>query len=452
MKNICFVTNYKKTYFFDEIGKELKNHGCQVYWIVLNQMLYDYLKPTYGKECLLLINRERGSIFSEKIGEFKINELVFVDRALKYYGEWGYEFLRNIQKPIYDFIKGNKISYVFGETTYAHEVLTHRIIKDKGELNCSYLHPQTIRIPNYHFTFLVDEFQSEIYDCEKYSAYNDGDIIKVQRPTESVVNELRVKKSMNIISKLKRATRLFSQKNMEKDDPSVSPTNFKGRLFKGFSEEWNRFTYPLVKTLDYSALQNKKFVLYTLHKQPEASVDIVGRYYDDQFINIRNIWRILPDDWYIVVKEHTNAIGDRSFSFFRKLKRIRNLVLINEKINSHKLVLDAKAIFSVSGSIAYEAALYGKPAFLFTPIFFDKLENCYRITYDTFREVDNIEELLTEWRKSNKEKMSIEQFSRYLLSRSSKGLISDPLTDNKCMSKENIEKVFRAFILLINED
>ena len=57
MKNICFVTNYKKTYFFDAIGKEIKARGGKVYWIVLNKMLYDYLLPIYGAENLLLINK-----------------------------------------------------------------------------------------------------------------------------------------------------------------------------------------------------------------------------------------------------------------------------------------------------------------------------------------------------------------------------------------------------------
>lgn len=154
MKSICFVTNYKKTYFFDAIGKEIQSQGGgKVYWIVLNNMLYNYLLPTYGAESLLLVNKEQGSFPNGKVGEYKLNELVSVDRALKYYGEWSYDFLRNIQKPIYDFISSNKISYVFGETTYAHEVMLCRMLKDKKELNCKYLHPQTIRIPGYHFTF-----------------------------------------------------------------------------------------------------------------------------------------------------------------------------------------------------------------------------------------------------------------------------------------------------------
>src|SRR5690606_34307589 len=115
------------------IGQEIQKQGGKVYWIVLNKKLYNYLLPIYGSEQLILINKEIGSINNKKIGEYKLNELVFVDRALKYYGNWGYDFLKNIQKPIYDFIKDNSISFIFGETTYAHEVLIHRITRDKKE-------------------------------------------------------------------------------------------------------------------------------------------------------------------------------------------------------------------------------------------------------------------------------------------------------------------------------
>lgn len=449
MKNICFISNYKKTYFFDAIGKQILDSGGNVYWIVLNQKLFDFLEPIYGAERLLLINKNAEKEVSDKVGEYKLNELVSVDRALKYYGEWSYRYLKHIQRPIYDFIKSNNISFIFGETTYAHEVMIHRIVNDKTELNCKYLHPQTIRIPAYHFTFLEDEFQSKIYQEVKFDTYKEGTLIEIQKPTESVIVEKMVSKSMSPLSKVLRAKRFFTQENMELDDPSISPTNLSGRFDKGVSEESNRLTYPLIQTSSYDDIKGKKFVVYTLHKQPEASVDIVGRYYDDQLVNVRNIWRILPDDWYLVVKEHTNAIGDRSVVFFRKIKNLRNVILANEKINSHQLILDSQAVFSVSGSIAYEAGLLNKPAFIFVSMFFDRLEGINHITLETLRKTGNIHELLALSESNKDKKMDVKQFSRYLLSLSSKGLISDPVTDIKCMSEENIQNVSNAFLRII---
>ena len=124
-------------------------------------------------------------------------------------------------------------------------------------------------------------------------------------------------------------------------------------------------------------------------------------------------------------------------------------MLLNEHVNSHKIIQDSQAIFSVSGSIAYEAALYGKPAFLFAPIFFDKLQNCQIISLETLRKVNNIKDLLNSWEEARKHKMTIEAFSKYLLTYSTKGLISDPLTDPKCMEEENLNLVANAFLKLI---
>lgn len=450
MKNICFITNYKKTFFFKALAEKLAEKGHSVYWIVLNQKLYDYLSPNFGPNQLLLINKIQGSLTNEAIGEFKLNELVAVDRALKYYGDWGYEYLINIQRPIYDFIKNNNISYIFGETTYAHEVLINRITRSRKELECTFLHPQTIRIPGYHFTFLKDEFQSEIYENVTFDTYQNGKVIEVSRPTESVLVEKMVKKSMGLWSKFKRGIRFFTLENLERDDPSISPTTLKGRLQKGFTEEWNRITYPFIKTSSFEEIEGKQYVLFTLHKQPEASVDVVGRYYDDQFKIIQSIWRILPAGYYMVVKEHTNAIGDRSLSFFKKVKKLRNVILADETINSHRLILGCKAVFSISGSIAYEAALYGKPAFLFADIFFDQLQNCQKVTFETFRKVGSFDELLTSWEEQRTQKMNVEAFSKYLLTHSAKGLISDPLTDAKCMEDENIANVASAFEKLMD--
>ncbi len=274
MNKVCFIGNYKKTFFFDALARELQKNEIQVYWIVMNQAQYEFLSPRYGKENVLLLNRITGSIKSEKIGEYKINELVSVDRALKYYGEWGYEFIENIQSPIYNFIKKNGIKFIFGETTYAHEVMIMRMVKDKKELACTYLHPQTIRIPGFHFTFLADEFQSEIYEKFTYNAYEDGYCISLAKPTESVLVEKRVMKAMNISSKAKRFIRFFSMPNIDKDDPSITPVPPLPRFKKAFTEEWNRVIYKFIKTQPYSSIEGKKFVVYTLHKQPEASVDV----------------------------------------------------------------------------------------------------------------------------------------------------------------------------------
>jgi len=448
MKNICFITNFKKTFFFEAIARELKTKDVNVFWIVLNDKLYKYLLSCgYTEDKLLLINKTYIDKHAEPVGEYKLTELICKDRVLKYYKIWPYNFLKNIQQPLVDFLRKNDIHFVFGEMTYAHEILLYRILKDsKNKLNCPILNPMNVRMPSDRFTFLDDEYQSSIYKNIDNSADTSPRKLSVERPLESFKVEKLVNSALKFSGKYKRFVRFFTMENLEKDDPSLSPSDFRSRLKKGVNEEINRISYFFIKTEKTEILKDKKFVIYTLHKQPEASIDVVGRYYDDQYLNIFNVWRFIPDDWYIVVKEHNNAIGDRGYKFFKKIKKLRNLVLINENENSHQLIEKSQAIFSVSGSIAYEAALMNKPAFVFSNIFFAHIPYCKKITLEDLRATGNIYELI----QNMKGGQSLDEFKEFLYKGSFKGLISDPLTNPSCMEDENISLVTKAFESVIN--
>ncbi len=85
----------------------------------------------------------------------------YSDRVLRYEPAFGEAYLKSIQKSYYEFIKQNNIRFVFGEMTWAHEVLMSCITHKCSELSCQYLKPHTIRIPTGRFAFFKDEFESE---------------------------------------------------------------------------------------------------------------------------------------------------------------------------------------------------------------------------------------------------------------------------------------------------
>ena len=223
MKNICFITNFKKTFFFEAIAKDLKKRDVDVFWIVLNKKLYTYLLGCgYTSDKLILINKEFINKQAEPIGEYKLTELICKDRVLKYYKTWPYNFLKYIQQPIVDFLKNNQIQFVFGEMTYAHEILIYRMIKDtNNRLNCVFLNPMNVRMPSDRFTFLADEFQSSIYEKINNSTDVSERRLSVERTPESIKVEKLVNKALKFQSKLKRLVRFFTMENLEKDDPSL---------------------------------------------------------------------------------------------------------------------------------------------------------------------------------------------------------------------------------------
>jgi hypothetical protein len=197
-KSICFVHNGKKTIVFKLTAKILQKEKIDIHWIVTNKSEYNSLCSQFAKENVLLINRDQIKYNRQPIGDFKINELVFGDRVWSYEKRDGIKYLTNIQQPIYDFIKGNNINYIFGETTWAYEILIQRICKRQLELCCRYYSDHVIRIPNGRFVFFKDEKQTEIVELSQIETEEQEKAINFEKPSYLAYYDKLVKAKMSI--------------------------------------------------------------------------------------------------------------------------------------------------------------------------------------------------------------------------------------------------------------
>ena len=445
--NICFVSNFTKTIIFDKVAKRLIEEGFGVFWVVVNHKYKEFLLKDYEEKNVLYLNKEFSNKKNEAQGNYKINELVINDRFLSKDVALGQEFLKNIQNPIYNFISSNSITSIFGELTWAHEILISRIARNNTSLNCRYYNPHVVRIPNNRFAF----FENEKEDIElKDDSLSDIDapLIKLEKPDYLKVNDEIVRKSISFRQRFKRLKRFISAENVEKNDPSLL-YKFDQRLKRGVKEELNKIRYRGIKKVGRDEIIEKKFILYTLHKQPEASIDVVGRYYNDQSVLIRNICQILPDNWFLVVKEHSNAIGDRNPKFYEDIWKLPRTILVDEKCDSYDLIDHCQAVFTVSGTIAYEAAILKKISFTFAPMFFNKLQFCHRITLEDFRDHSSFIELEEMKNTQNKEKMDLQAFSNFLYANTYEGSWNPALETS--LSPDNINLLSKAVLSLLSD-
>ncbi|MEO1623882.1 MAG: hypothetical protein AAFV25_01900 [Bacteroidota bacterium] len=445
MQNICFVANYSKTYLFHAIAQVLADEQVQVSWICTNRGLYDFLSEQYPAEALLLINLDHLDKPQAPIQEFKLNELVLGDRVFRHTPEVGLQFLQNIQQDIYDFLQKQDCRFVFGEITWAHELLIHRICSRCAELNCQYLNPHVVRLPNRRFAFFTDEYQSEFYESgqARPAAF---DMIEVRPPSYLKINDKIQRKARSIKGRLDRIRRFITNENIDKKDPTHIVSE-RIRLSVRSKEELYKETYKLVPRQPADSVRGENYVFLGLHKQPEASIDVLGRYYEDQLCNIRNIWRVLPNNWKLVVKEHTNAIGDRGLAFYKNLQQLPNLILVDEKTPSYDLIKEARAVVTVSGTMAYEAALMKIPAFTFAPTFFNRLNCCRRLELRDLQSCGHFKQLIWQLESSYDNRL---KFSNYLMKHSFEGVFIDPVTLPDVMQAENIALLSEAFQHIIH--
>lgn len=181
-----------------------------------------------------------------------------------------------------------------------------------------------------------------------------------------------------------------------------------------------------------------------MHKQPEASIDVLGTEYSNQIELIKKISIHVPSQYKIYVKEHSNAIGDRPLKYLKNIQKIPNVRLIHPNTDSHELIKNSSLVITISGTIAYEAAIFGVKSATLSPMFFNTLPSCKQI-----QNPSAIPLLLSS--PNNHSLSRVKSAIEEILKKAHPGIISDPISLPECISKENIETVSNAFELLINE-
>lgn len=119
-----------------------------------------------------------------------------------------------------------------------------------------------------------------------------------------------------------------------------------------------------------SGLCPEPFIYMPLHELPESStLTLSTEYYEADLI--RFISKELPAGMRLVVKEHPNMVGIRSFSFYSALKELPNVVLLDPRYSSKDAVTKSFGVTGISGTALLEAAMlerpthcFGKPEFL----------------------------------------------------------------------------------------
>jgi hypothetical protein len=118
------------------------------------------------------------------------------------------------------------------------------------------------------------------------------------------------------------------------------------------------FRHVYVYEEDLPALD---YAFFPLHAEPEMQLNVYNRRYLNQIEAVRSVAGNLPVGMTLLVKEHPWTVGRRPLSYYRKLLEIPNVKLVSPAVESRPLILNARLMAMISGSIALEAAILGKP-------------------------------------------------------------------------------------------
>lgn len=155
-------------------------------------------------------------------------------------------------------------------------------------------------------------------------------------------------------------------------------------------------------------VKGENYVYMPLHMIPEATTFIKAPFYINELALIEEVSKSLPIGWYLYVKEHQSMVGERSFEFYRRVKKIPNvrLVQLNYYKDPKPWILNSRGVVTITGTSAYEAALLGKPSIVFGEILFNLI--------DGITKVENLEELPSLIQEFKTQKVSLHSCAAYI--------------------------------------
>lgn len=133
----------------------------------------------------------------------------------------------------------------------------------------------------------------------------------------------------------------------------------------------------------------KKFIVFFLHYQPEATTSPNGDIFANQFLCIETLLKNTPKDILIYVKEHPNQFMShmqghtkRIKDFYDDLVKNPRVRLVPFEIDSFTLMTNAIAVSTVTGTVGWEAAVRKKPVVIFGLVWYERMKGVLRVIDD----------------------------------------------------------------------
>ena len=162
------------------------------------------------------------------------------------------------------------------------------------------------------------------------------------------------------------------------------------------------------KNLEYEIYPNEKFILFTLHQEPERVLLIGAPFYTNQLEIIRQIAKSLPIGFKLYVKEHfSQELREwREISYYKEILEIPNVRLYHPTSNTKELIKNSFLVISISGTSALEAAFFQKPSIVMADLGYTILPSVQKL--------DSIENLPDLIKNGLDMKVDVNDLDRYL--------------------------------------
>ena len=136
----------------------------------------------------------------------------------------------------------------------------------------------------------------------------------------------------------------------------------------------NRKLKKIYDPLCIEVESSKKYLYFAASYQPEATTQTNAGVYENFFLALDILSEVIPDDWIIYYKENPSTFRShpsnkgslrRDKYYYAKLSEYKNVKMISADYSTFDLIDNAQIVSTVSGTVAWEAAVRGIPSMSF---------------------------------------------------------------------------------------
>lgn len=139
------------------------------------------------------------------------------------------------------------------------------------------------------------------------------------------------------------------------------------KMFKRFKKYGK---YKFVTNKSIVPENNREYLIYFNHYQPEATTSVEAPYNENQDNVIENIVKSMSGTMELYIKEHTTDMGNRGEKFYKNIMSYPNVKIISPFVNSFDLVKNARMVFTISGTVGFESIIMKKPVVVFSDCYY----------------------------------------------------------------------------------
>ena len=392
---ICLYSWENITDVFARIGSVLNSATIEIVHVTYSSKEDEKLHEFSKKENYIILNylkkhwetqlNEEFQMYQEKYSLPPLMKLVYADRFIREYRNFDTvkRFIILHLRFWESFFQKERPEYLVGEAISGLSIYLAYLVGIY--YGCVYLGITHSRIPGKHY-ITEDEYG---YSKKTEFIYRNDIPIPEEKVCEFITKFRREKTKPSYMLNQGKPPVIGKISNIIPyiklgDSPDYFYTNGNLNLFgaikKKVSQKLRYYILSKFKTKIFHRSEKEKFLLYPVHFQPEASTMVQAPFFENQLSVIENIARSLPVDIKLYVKDHYAALGSKYLTFYKRIKELPNVKLIDPFIDSHALIQQSEAVITITGTVGWEAILYDKPVIIFGDVYYDICEHVTKVT------------------------------------------------------------------------